>query len=374
VQGNTISENPGCGLGLDTTLSSITVSDNVFNNTCNVGAPSGVTGVIWFVPPTAGQNIIGGPYLGGNYWAQPNGYGWSQTHYAGSDGFIAEPYQVIDGESNYDLLPLGYLAPPITVTAHFSADPTEGTVTETRPLVVQFTDESTGPIDSWAWNFGDGSNATGQEGPHTFYNVGMYIVSLTVTNSASGISDTYISGIYVRPEIPEGVPIWPGWNFVSVPKTLEAGHDTAGIVFADVIPNTEGKPIWTYNASASPKWKTLAMDDKLQTLDAYWIYSTQIGPYVPYTYSTDTSPTVPRVKSLAKGWNAIGLGSVYGGPIEQELPTIQDNWQVILDFNNANQVYYLPIVNGHANGQQMIPTKGYWIYMDSEGDLVAMTG
>ena len=373
IRRNAISGNP-TGLALMTDLSSILVADNIFNNNNNIGAPSGVTGITWNVPQTAGPNIIGGPYVGGNYWAQPDGNGWSQLNYAGANGFTVDSFDILNDGLNLDLLPLAYPEPPVTITAHFSADPTEGTVTETRPLVVQFKDESNGPIDKWAWDFGDGSTESGKEGPHTYYNIGMYIVNLTVTDTSSGISDSYISGIYVRPEIPEGVPIWPGWNFVSVPKTLEADHDTAGIVFADVIPNTDGKPIWTYNASASPKWKALGRDDKIETLDAYWIYSTRIGPYVPYTYSTDNSPSVPRVKSLGKGWNAIGLGSVYQIPVEQELPTIWENWQVILDFNNANQVYYLPEVKGQTNGWGMMPTQGYWIYMNSEGDLVALTG
>ena len=42
---------------------------------------------------TAGLNIVGGPYLGGNYWANPNGAGYSQTCTdADEDGICDAPY------------------------------------------------------------------------------------------------------------------------------------------------------------------------------------------------------------------------------------------------------------------------------------------
>jgi PKD repeat protein len=263
----------------------------------------------------------------------------------------------------------------ITVTgssglaAHFSANRTEGTT----PLVIQFTDESTGSIQNRAWNFNDGASSSQQNPVHQYNNVGLYWPTLTVTESVTGNTSTYGMPIYALPVIPNGVPIWTGWNFISVPKTLAEGHNTAGDVFANVNMGNPGQPILTYNASIG-EWETLGADDELQTLEAYWVYSTQVGPYVTYTYSTDTSPKVPRVKELAKGWNGIGLGSVYWRPVEEELPTMQDNWQVILDFNSALQIFAPPHVKGQTNGWGMEPTKGYWIYLNSPGDLVAMTG
>lgn len=71
-------------------------------------------------------------------------------------------------------------------TANFSVSAFSGT----NPLTVQFTDLSTGTIDSWAWNFGDGSaNSTEQNPSHTYTTAGSYTVMLTVTND--GGSSTY---------------------------------------------------------------------------------------------------------------------------------------------------------------------------------------
>ena len=54
---------------------------------------------------TAGPNIVGGPFIGGNFWAFPNGTGFSQTHPdTDGDGFCDEPYFLT--EDTTDDLPL----------------------------------------------------------------------------------------------------------------------------------------------------------------------------------------------------------------------------------------------------------------------------
>jgi PKD repeat protein len=49
------------------------------------------------------------------------------------------------------------------------------------PLTVNFTDQSTGTVASWSWDFGDGESSTIQNPVHTYQNAGNYSVSLTVT-------------------------------------------------------------------------------------------------------------------------------------------------------------------------------------------------
>jgi PKD repeat protein len=49
------------------------------------------------------------------------------------------------------------------------------------PAVVEFSDDSTGAVDSWRWQFGDGSDDAGEPNPvHAFRRPGSYEVRLTV--------------------------------------------------------------------------------------------------------------------------------------------------------------------------------------------------
>jgi gliding motility-associated-like protein len=64
------------------------------------------------------------------------------------------------------------------VTANFSGTPLSGCT----PLVVQFTDLSTGPVTSWFWNFGNGNTSTLQNPAAVYVTPGTYTVTLTVSD------------------------------------------------------------------------------------------------------------------------------------------------------------------------------------------------
>ena len=68
---------------------------------------------------------------------------------------------------------------PVAVVADFTASPTA----RKKPLAVQFTDQSTGDISGWKWNFGDGAADTAQNPSHTYTTKGNYTVSLAVSGS-----------------------------------------------------------------------------------------------------------------------------------------------------------------------------------------------
>jgi len=52
-------------------------------------------------------------------------------------------------------------------------------------LIVDFTDESTGDITGWSWDFGDGGTSSEQNFEYIYENVGVFTVSLTVTGLGS---------------------------------------------------------------------------------------------------------------------------------------------------------------------------------------------
>jgi len=92
-------------------------------------------------------------------------------------------------------------------TADFSGSPRRGVA----PLTVDFTDESTGCIYSWEWDFGDGTTSTEQNPTNTYSSVGSYDVSLTVTGPGGSDTETKTDYITVleEEEVVPGVPPGP---------------------------------------------------------------------------------------------------------------------------------------------------------------------
>jgi gliding motility-associated-like protein len=75
-----------------------------------------------------------------------------------------------------------YISANAQPTVNFSGNPLTGCY----PLPVQFTDMSTsgsGTLNSWQWDFGDGSSSPQQNPSHTYMASGNYNVTLQVTNS-----------------------------------------------------------------------------------------------------------------------------------------------------------------------------------------------
>ena len=106
-----------------------------------------------------------------------------------------------DSNGNYCLFPDDIVLtkqtaepPPSDQYSDFSANPIIGPA----PLTVNFTDQSTGSITFWEWNFGDGSTSTMQNPSHTYIDPGAYTVSLTVTGSGGSDTETKTDFIEVQ--------------------------------------------------------------------------------------------------------------------------------------------------------------------------------
>lgn len=136
IIGNTINSNGMSGLDLRSSngnvLSDNTVSgndygiyldssgnnqiyNNFLNNTANFYFKSTILPNTWNTAlgclPGSGQNIIGGDCMGGNYWANPSGTGFSETCTdANSDGICDSSYTLAEG--NIDKYPLTMPPPP----------------------------------------------------------------------------------------------------------------------------------------------------------------------------------------------------------------------------------------------------------------------
>jgi PKD repeat protein len=90
-----------------------------------------------------------------------------------------------------------YIAVYEPALANFTADVTSGLA----PLSVQFTDLSTGDLDTWLWDFGDGITSTLQSPGHLYMMAGTYTITLTV--SGLGGTDSQTRSAYITVEEPE---------------------------------------------------------------------------------------------------------------------------------------------------------------------------
>lgn len=104
LSNNTIIASNESGIYLLDYSASNRIYNNYFNNSLNVKAEN-ADGNIWNITQSQGTNISGGKNLGGNYWANPEGTGFSQiTSDSDSDGICDFPFNV--NGSDFDYLPL----------------------------------------------------------------------------------------------------------------------------------------------------------------------------------------------------------------------------------------------------------------------------
>jgi len=132
-----------------------------------------------------------------------------------------------DTETKRDYIQLSMPSVPL---ANFTAKPRSGN----GPLVVQFTDTSTGHVTSRLWNFGDGSTST-QHNPihtYTYRNTPDYTVSLTVTGLGGTDTETKTNYIHLNtPPIHVNVSlskrlIFRSWYEVTVNLTVTQNDPT----------------------------------------------------------------------------------------------------------------------------------------------------
>lgn len=112
--------------------------------------------------------------------------------------------------------------PPIS---EFSGSPTLGVA----PLAVTFNDLSTGIVNSWMWDFGDGQTSTAQNPTHVFSLPGSYTVQLTVTGP--GGQKTTVKGNYVSAVAPSASKIYVSFTAGTTVPGIGSVADEDIVVF-----------------------------------------------------------------------------------------------------------------------------------------------
>ncbi len=127
------------------------------------------------------------------------------------------------------------MASDILVTATFSASPPLADFSGlpnsgSAPLIVRFTDLSSGTPASWLWDFGDGKTSVAQNPPHVYESEGTYSVSLTAGNRAG--SDTVSKADYITAGSCGNQPVRVGDVFYT---TLQSAYDDPLTLTGDTV-------------------------------------------------------------------------------------------------------------------------------------------
>ncbi|WP_410508508.1 PKD domain-containing protein [Methanosarcina hadiensis] len=274
LSGNTVTSNSASGMYVCGLSDRNLIYDNYFNNT-NMTIKSGI-GNSYNTTKTAGKNVVGGTYIGGNFWGKPDGSGFSnKATDKDGDGISDSPYTNITSSIYSDYLPLVTSSSPSALEADFSSNVTSGTA----PLNVQFNDASTGSPTAWNWSFGDGTYSAVQNPAHIYSSAGNYTVALTVSNAAGSNTATKLNYIKVT-----GTAVAkPVLNYWGSPRNGTAPHT---VYFKDNSSNSPTAWNWTFGDGT---------------------YSTERNPV--HTYTKPGTYTIYITVSNAAGSTSGGKGN-----------------------------------------------------------------
>ncbi len=296
---------------------------------------------------TSGINIVGGPYFGGNYWAKPDGTGFSQICAdSDGDGIGDLPCNITDNDTDYfPIVSASRSQESIIPLANFSTN-----ITHTlAPLAVQFTDFSRNAV-LWSWDFDNNGipDSTNQNPVHTYTALGTYIVNLTVSNGKE------ISSKTLEIDLQEAkVP--PVADFST---NVTGGHVSLPVKFTDLSKNATAV-IWDFDSDGIPD-------------------STERTPVYVYTYpgnytinltvnntkgkdSKSTTVTVSPAQRL-EGKLVLTEYQITTSELDETQPAIYEDrivWQ-----SNHNENYTLHLYNISTSSETSIISINNSIYPD----------
>lgn len=105
IKNNYIKNNQRYGIAVTTASEYNIFYNNHVNNTDNYRNFAGVFNY-FNTTKTSGTNIVNGIYIGGNYWAHPDGTGFSETCIDSDNDDICDSSYNIESYGDYDYLPL----------------------------------------------------------------------------------------------------------------------------------------------------------------------------------------------------------------------------------------------------------------------------
>ena len=176
--------------------------------------------------------------------SHPTEIGFYDTSQATGVAAVGNYAYVADGPGGLIILHCSACESP---KAAFDASPRSGL----SPLTVVFTDQSSGGVTDWLWQFGDGLSSTLASPTHTYMATGIFTVTLKV--SGPGGSDTLTRTHFIAvKEVMAAFSATPAYGKPPLTVTFtnqSAGNYTSSLWnFGDTFTSTLDSPTHTYTA------------------------------------------------------------------------------------------------------------------------------
>jgi len=183
--------------------------------------------------------------------------------------------------------------------AAFTADVTSGFA----PLTVQFQDASTGLVNEWSWNFGDGSSASSAAPQHLFTEPGTYTVALTASGPYGVDTETRTAWITVEDPTPTA-------DFVASPTS---GLAPLVVAFED---RSSGLiTSWSWDLGDGASANVAAPSHVYELAGTYAVTLTVGGPFgsdsltlAAAVVALEPPPTAQFEPSVTSGFAPLALG------------------------------------------------------------------
>ncbi|HWQ65359.1 MAG TPA: PKD domain-containing protein, partial [Methanospirillum sp.] len=208
------------------------------------------------------------------------------------------------------------------IAASFNNSQTTGLL----PLLVQFTDTSTGLPDRWQWNFGDGTaNLTSQSPSHLFSSNGSYPVTLTVGNTTSGRSGSYQRSLQILGKSPVNASFNANQTEGPAPMSVQFTDTSTG---DDLLVRN-----WTFGDGT-----TSLVLHPVHSYSQPGLYTVSLNVASPYGTSTTTRPGLIHVSA----------------PVLTHIITATANVGGSISPSGS-----IPVVSGGTQSFTIIPAPGY---------------
>jgi hypothetical protein len=201
-------------------------------------------------------------------------------------------------------------------------------------------DPDGGNITFWKWDFGDGTNGTGEIVDHSYSNIGEYMASLTVKDDEDTTASNKFTVSITQPNIPPSKPILKG--NISGNKNTTYQYDVLSVD----LDNDTIKYTIDWNDGTAPDVSNFLPSGNTYTTFHSW---TEAGRYT-ITISADDNKTITKneTKIYIDAKNVGNIGYITDDNSDGVYDKFYDGEGLVTDLGKENEKY---LIDSNKDGE-----------------------